>query len=169
MDFSQLVAQLKAQSEIIRSLVQNVSDIQASWKPDQDSWSILEVINHLYDEEREDFRAHLRQVIEPSEEGWKRIDPQGWVTARHYNTRSFQHSVNNFLEERQSSLDWLKSLTSVDWNAVILAPFGEISAGTLLSSWVAHDLLHTRQLVELRYAWLLQSTEPYNVQYAGEW
>jgi len=46
------------QAETIRALIQDDSDEQASWRPDSDSWSVLEVINHLYDEEREDFR-HL--------------------------------------------------------------------------------------------------------------
>jgi len=169
MDLEHMIEQLATQAEIIRHLSLNISDVQASWKPDRDSWSILEVINHLYDEEREDFRAHLKQTIEPSKEEWKRIDPQGWVKARQYNQRSFTESIDNFLEERQTSLDWLRSLSSVDWDAVKQAPFGTITAGDLLASWAAHDLLHTRQLVELRWAITLLSVKPYSVQYAGDW
>jgi hypothetical protein len=54
-----IVAQLTNQAETIRSLVQGITDEQARWKPDAKSWSLLEVINHLGDEEREDFRDHV--------------------------------------------------------------------------------------------------------------
>ena len=39
----------------------------------------------------------------------------------------------------------------------------------MLAAWVAHDLLHLRQLVELHYAWTAQQLQPYSVAYAGDW
>jgi len=39
----------------------------------------------------------------------------------------------------------------------------------MLSAWAAHDNLHTRQLVELRRGRILRITEPYHVEYAGDW
>ena len=50
----------------------------------------------------------------------------------------------------------------------IVAPHG-LKAGDMLSSWVAHDHLHTRQLVELRRQRVLQLAQPYDVHYAGDW
>ncbi|MEZ4640023.1 MAG: DinB family protein [Caldilineaceae bacterium] len=44
-------------AERIRCLVEGMSDQDARWKPDAESWSILEVINHLADEEEADFIA----------------------------------------------------------------------------------------------------------------
>jgi len=38
-----------------------------------------------------------------------------------------------------------------------------------MAAWVAHDLLHLRQLVELHYAWTVAKAAPYSLQYAGEW
>jgi hypothetical protein len=49
------------------------------------------------------------------------------------------------------------------------APSGSIRAGDLLAAWVAHDVLHMRQLAELKYAFMAQAMEPYTVKYAGEW
>ena len=163
------IDQLANQAECITSCVQGVSIDQARWKPNPDSWSILEVINHLFDEEREDFRAHLDFILHPSENPWPRIDPKDWVTSRQYNQRDLVESLDNFLKERQTSLAWLKSLPSPDWSTVCLAPFGIISAGDMLASWLAHDLLHLRQLVELRWLYYVNSVKPYNVEYAGEW
>jgi len=168
-DTNQCIDQLANQAEIIRSFTKGISDDQAHWKPDPDSWSILEVINHLYDEEREDFRAHLDFILHRPDHPWPGINPQDWVTSRQYNTRELHESMNNFQEERHNSLTWLRSLSSPVWNSVYQAPFGKITAGDMLSSWVAHDLLHIRQLVELHWAYTTISNQPYQVEYAGKW
>lgn len=48
-------------------------------------------------------------------------------------------------------------------------PWGRLSAGDVMASWAADDLLHLRQLIELHYAHVLQQAKPYDVQYAGDW
>jgi hypothetical protein len=169
MEFSFLTTQMARQAQMIKSLVQGVSQEQAVWKPSPDEWSILEVINHLYDEEIEDFRAHVNVVLHHPDRPWPRIDPQGWVTARAYNQRKIGPSLKDFLNARQASLDWLKGLASPDWEAVHEAPWGAIKAGDVCAAWVAHDLLHMRQLVELHFAYVTRAVRPYGVDYAGQW
>lgn len=169
MDVDRLLIQMANTAETILSFTEGVSDEQARWKPDPGSWSLLEVINHLYDEEREDFRMHLIQILNRPESRWHSIDPQGWVTQRRYNERDLTESIDNFLNAREESIDWLQSLTDVDWEQSMEAPFGHITAGDMFASWAAHDLLHMRQLVELHYAYTVQSVQPYSVRYAGEW
>jgi len=39
----------------------------------------------------------------------------------------------------------------------------------LAHAWLAHDILHLRQLVELRWHHLTSEAAPYDVQYAGPW
>lgn len=169
MNYQKAMQHLRNNSEVIRLLVQDLDDETARRRPDADSWSILEVVNHLFDEEREDFRAHLNQILYKPEEEWLRIDPQGWVTERQYNGRSLADSLANFLQERQRSLDWLAGLAEPDWETFRAAPWGNFSAGDLLAAWVAHDILHLRQLVELKWVSTLPDLRPYDVQYAGEW
>lgn len=163
------ISRLAHNAEAIQGLIRGISEQQARWRPDPESWSILEVINHLYDEEREDFRAHLDAILHHPEQPWLSIDPQGWVTQRGYNQRDPEESLNNFLLERDKSLKWLESLSSPDWETAFSAPFGRITAGDVFVSWVAHDLLHLRQLVELHWAYNLEASKPYRVDYAGEW
>jgi hypothetical protein len=162
-------AQLEDQVGIIKTLTDNISPEQACWKPNAESWSILEVINHLLDEEREDFRAHLDTALHHPDGDWSLINPQGWVTQRGYNQRDLGTSMNAFIEERRKSIEWLRGLDQPVWNIARPASFGELKAGDLLAAWVAHDLLHLRQLVELHWTYTLQEAQPYNVRYAGEW
>jgi hypothetical protein len=39
----------------------------------------------------------------------------------------------------------------------------------MFTSWVAHDLLHLRQLVELQRQYLEEQVPPYKLDYAGDW
>ena len=167
MDLPWCIARLEAQAPVIAALVDQAAAEQARWKPSPQDWSILEVINHLGDEEREDFRARLDLTLHHPGAPVPPIDPQGWVTERAYNGRDPGESLARFLAERQRSLDWLRSLAAPDWSQPTARP--GLRAGDLLAAWVAHDLLHLRQLIELHYAWLAERAAPYAVDYAGPW
>jgi hypothetical protein len=168
-DLVECITLMTRQAQDIKQLAEGTTAEQARWKPDADSWSILEVINHLYDEEREDFRVRLRHILDQAEGPPPGIDPVGWVTARQYNQRDLEISIADFLREREASLMWLSGLVDPDWDAAVESPAGRIRAGDMLMAWVAHDLLHLRQLVELRYAYLQQQARPYQIVYAGQW
>jgi len=169
MDLDFFLTQMTIHSEAIRSLTISLTTEQGRWKPDPESWSILEVINHLYDEERLDFRVRLNLILHHPDQPWPPIDPKGWVTERDYNLRDLAPSVDDFLKEREKSIAWLKGLENPDWQATVRVPFGEFSAGDIFTAWVAHDILHMRQMVELHWAYLVDAAEPFKVNYAGEW
>ncbi len=169
MEFSALYQELIHSREMIRALTDGISQEQARVRPEADSWSMLEVVCHLYDEEREDFRQHLDTILNDPEGAWPPFDPQGWVTQRKYNEQNFEEMREKLFAERQKSLDWLQGLTNADWNAVSVRDWGTMSAGDMFTSWVAHDNLHIRQLVELRRAYIERMTAPYNIGYGGDW
>jgi hypothetical protein len=114
--------------------------------------------------------VRLTYILNHPGERWPGIDPGGWVKDRAYNERNLQESLVNYLKEREKSLAWLDELGNFDWDKGEKAPWGgEIKAGDMFAAWVAHDLLHTRQLVELHWAYLNESIAPYMTRYAGEW
>jgi hypothetical protein len=63
MEFSNLYQELQNSTEMIRALLVGVAPEEARLKPSAEAWSILEVVCHLYDEEREDFREHLDFIL----------------------------------------------------------------------------------------------------------
>ena len=169
MELEILTNQMADHAVTIQSLTVNVPEDQARWKPEAETWSILEVINHLYDEEREDFRVRVDYLLHHPGESWPPINPKGWVMERAYNERDLKKSVEAFLEERRKSLEWLRGLEAPDWQTSVSGSFGQFFAGDILSAWAAHDLLHLRQLIELHWAYLPRLVQPYQVSYAGEW
>lgn len=169
MELNQFTALMAANAQRIRALVEGVSIEQARWKPDPESWSILEVVNHLFDLEREDFRVFLDYTLHRPGEPRPKIRPGEWVSERGYNQRDLQKSLQDFLTAREDSLAWLKGLSSLNWEAVYQAPWGPIKAGDIFAAWVAHDLLHMRQLVRLHWFYTTKQLEPYQTKYAGDW
>jgi hypothetical protein len=76
---------LSKNTEPIRSLVQEVTEEQARWRPTPEEWSILEVIRPPYDEEREDFRTRLDLLLHHLAQPWPGIDRRaGWSSADHH-------------------------------------------------------------------------------------
>lgn len=164
------IAQLAAQADSIRQLCAGVSERQARWRPAAERWSLLEVINHLADLERDDFRTRLDYLLHRPREPWPPIDPGAWVQERSYNQRDLAESLERFSAARRESLVWLRALGSPDLTRSEPAPWGgQFHAGDMLAAWVAHDLLHMRQLIELHYAWTQAQLQPYSVGYAGDW
>lgn len=153
----------------IRALASGVDDAQARWRPAPEEWSVLEVVNHLYDEEREDFRRRLELTLQDPRQEWPPNDPQAWVTERSYNTRDLAKSVAAFEAERRQSIGWLKALKSPNWDNRKHHPAGfHLSAADLLVSWAAHDSLHLRQLAELHHQYITAISAPASTGYAGD-
>jgi hypothetical protein len=169
MEFHTLVQELRNSTEMIRALLAGIAPEEARLKPNAETWSILEVVCHLYDEEREDFREHLDFILHRQNEEWHVIDTVRWVTERSYNQQNFAEMQQNFFAEREKSLAWLDGLHNPDWEISYTTPFRTISAGEMFACWAAHDNLHIRQLVELRRARIENITQPYSLEYAGDW
>jgi len=168
MNHHKIKEHLRVNGQVFKYLFQSVTDEQACWKPGKDRWSILEAINHLYDEEREDFRQRLELVLSNPKAPWPPIDPEGWVVERKYNESNLKQSLDNFFEEREKSLLWLNGLAVPNWQATHQHPqMGPMSAELILANWLAHDLFHIRQVNDLQFAYLKKLVKPVSMDYSG--
>ncbi len=154
----------------ILALTVGVSTDEARWKPSETSWSLLEVMNHLWDEEREDFRQRIDYLVHRPGEAFPPIHPSDWVTSRSYNTKDWDETVAGFLGERRKSIEWLRTLSVPDWDRLYHEPRPQpLRVGDLLTSWLAHDFLHMRQIVRLHFLAGEKLGAPYKTDYAGSW
>jgi hypothetical protein len=168
-DPSRIADGLARNRDVFRHLLAERDPAARAWRPAADKWSRLEIVCHLYDEEREDFRARVQHALVAPDEPAPRIDPQGWVTARQYAAQDYESVLAAFLRERDESVAWLRSLASAPWDRAYQHPqFGPLTARMFLASWLAHDLLHLRQLVRYDYQ-ALQQESGEDLRYAGEW
>lgn len=170
MDYKALIQSLDRFGRVLPALVGEVSEAQARWKPSDGAWSILEIVTHLADEETEDFRQRLKLTLADPTAEWPAIDPEGWAVQRRYNEGVLSEVVDRFVRERRASVAWLRGLCAVDWSVAHPHPkFKPISAGDLLTSWAAHDLLHLRQITKRMYQLACDAGGEYASRYAGEW
>jgi DinB superfamily len=169
MDLEYFIDRFSKNRDVFTALVRDISPEQARWKPEPDKWSILEVVNHLYDEEREDFRQRLELVLADPLQPWPPIDPRAWVTSRNYLSRELGESLKNFLAEREKSVTWLRQISTPNWANSKDGPNGTLSGGDLLASWLAHDFLHIRQITRLQWQYVAFLSAPYQTTYAGPW
>lgn len=171
MDTRTVIRRLAHGADVFADLVAGVSDDQARWKPAPDRWSILEVVCHLADEEARDFRARLGLTLHRPGVAWLPIDPERWVVEERYADRDLPAEIRRFRDERAHSVAWLEGLEEPDWSLAYEHPSaGRLHAADLLASWLAHDLIHVRQVNRLHRQYLETVVAPgCSLEYAGAW
>ena len=95
------IAQLQRNLNTFKALLSDKQAAEYTWKKNQDKWSLLEIICHLVDEEKEDFRVRLRRVLEIPEKMPPSIDPVGWVKSRDYQSQNYHEKLNEFVLQRE--------------------------------------------------------------------
>ena len=161
--------QLQANARVFDSLLRDLPEPLHHWKSAPDRWSLLEIICHLADEEREDFRTRIRHIQANPGTPLPPIDPEGWVVSRAYARQSFGDKLEEFLRERNRSIQWLSDLPDKGWDlGVEHHSAGYMTAYDLLVNWLAHDYHHIRQINRVLYEHLHTHT-PSNLTYAGDW
>lgn len=167
--FEHVVTELGRNAATFEHLLHGLEDAQIQWRPTPDKWNLLEIVCHLLDEEREDFKQRVRQTLEDPTTAPPSIDPEGWVLTRGYAERDYEAVLMAFMAERQQSLRWLRSLKDPQWGNTWEHPqWGPLSAAMFLNSWLAHDYLHIRQIIQRKFGYL-QAISKENLQYAGAW
>ncbi len=167
MDHSRIIEKLRHNQVVFEHLFSINTKEEYLWKPEPEKWCVLEIVCHLIDEEKEDFRTRIASVLSDPHKPLPMFNPLDWVTERKYMQQDFDTKVRLLLEERAKSVDWLKSLKNPSWNNACLHPkLGPLSAEYFLANWLAHDYLHIRQVQKVVYLYLGKSTG-IDVSYAG--
>lgn len=169
MDYNKIITELERNKDVFSKLLSELPKAQYLWKANSEKWCLLEICCHLHDEEREDFRTRTKYVLETPELPLPTFDPVKWVKDRAYIQQDYDRVMNNFLKEREKSVKWLQSLSNPKWDNAFNHPkFGKMTAELFLTNWLAHDYLHMRQILKLKFDYLDQLTkEP--LSYAGNW
>ncbi|MEM9821078.1 MAG: DinB family protein [Bacteroidota bacterium] len=165
MQESQIIDQLAHNAQSFRLLFEGIEEEMYRWKPQANKWCLLEILCHLYDEEIEDFRARVQSSLKKMPP--PPIDPEAWVSERNYFASDYDVMLDRFLSARAESIQWLKHLPEPKWNNAHVHPeLGPRPAGFYLANWLAHDYLHVRQIMKLKYQYW-QVASGVNFAYAG--
>ncbi|MFY0591034.1 DinB family protein [Roseivirga sp.] len=164
-----IINELESNLDVVKNMAITHSPDQAKWKPTPDTWCLLEIVCHLIDEEVLDFRARTQTALFPDQYSFIPIDPVSWVTANAYIDQNYEIKMQEWISERERSIQWLKSLKDVDWNSFLVHDiFGKMSAQLFLENWLAHDYIHLRQINRTKRAFLAKNAIS-DISYAGKW
>lgn len=165
----EIIKELKDNLNVYKSLLVDVPKEMIYWKDRSARWTLLEIVCHLHDEEKEDFRARVRSVLKDPDQALVSFDPQEWVLSRNYAEQDYELMLFKFFKQREISYEWLESLKDPKWHNTFQHPtLGAMSAGLFLANWLAHDHLHFRQIIKLKFDFLKDSSN-HDLSYAGSW
>ncbi|MGK7397018.1 MAG: DinB family protein [Candidatus Cyclobacteriaceae bacterium M3_2C_046] len=169
MDEKVIIKKLAENRMVFKNLLTGLGQEQIHWKPEPGKWNLVEVVCHLFDEEREDFRQRVQIVLENPAQPLPKFDPEVWVIQRAYHKQNFSEKLEKFLAERAQSIAWLEQLDQPAWENAFQHPkHGPMSARFFLVNWLAHDYLHIRQIIHLKYMYLSKFSGK-ELIYAGNW
>lgn len=167
--YTYIIKELDANRKVFENLLELVPEEMILWKGNTTRWSLLEIVCHLYDEEKEDFGARVRSVLKNPDKELTAINPEGWAEERNYKEQDYDEMLFKFLKQRKVSVEYLRSLKNAPWkNAYKHSSLGEMSAELFLANWLAHDHLHIRQIMKLKYDFL-KEVSGQDLSYAGNW
>lgn len=166
-----LIGRLARFGHTLPAVVRCFTSSDTLWRPDADSWSVLEIVSHLADEEAEDFPTRVFMTLEDPAIDWPGIDPEGWAASRGYQSRDLKEELARFAELRSANIEKLSALENPDWSSTKAHPnFGDMVASDLLAAWCAHDALHLRQLSNRLFQLANRDGGEWaTTKYAGTW
>ena len=164
---NQIINELLNNQTILEAQLHSKSKNEYLFKPSPDKWCMLEVLCHLVDEEKEDFRTRVEYVLRDPSEKLPMFDPTEWPMSRNYLGQNYETKLTELLAERKKSITWLKSLVDPKWDNAYKHPkVGPMSAEFFLANWLAHDYIHIRQINRLAFEYL-QDQSGIDLSYAG--
>lgn len=149
--YDQAVAILRRTPGTLTALLSGLPDAWTSSGEGPDTWTAYDIVGHLLHGEEGDWIGRTRMILEHG-------DSRPFASFNR--TAMFEESQGKSLEQLLAAFASararnLETLDSLDITPEKLAlkgwhpALGKVTLANLLSTWVAHDLNHTGQIVEV--------------------
>ncbi len=150
-ELSDALSVLSRSPEVVEALLADLPDDWARSDDGPGTWSAFDVLGHLIHGERADWMPRARRILrEGAEVPFDPVDREAQF--QESRGRSVRELLSEFKHLRVANL---RELDEMHLQAGDLArrgrhpALGEVTMGQLLATWVAHDLNHIGQMVEV--------------------
>jgi len=144
---SALIAMMRGVAAAFDSLLRENSSEKWLRRPQDEGWSLTEIICHLRDVEREINTPRLDQMLQKENSIIMGIDSDPWAKQRNYQQQDGVQALRDFLAARIKTLDILDTLSTDDWQRQAQHTFlGPTKLQEVISIITQHDRLHLRQI-----------------------
>jgi hypothetical protein len=144
---------IAVQSELVdalRELTSGLTDDELARPEAPGKWSILQVVEHLADQELVN-AYRLRSIVAEEEPPLRGYDQDLWAAKLRYGVAGLEPVLGELRALRERNLRLYRSLSEAELDRVGLhSERGPESARRLRSLTAAHDLLHRRQIARIR-------------------
>jgi hypothetical protein len=152
MDFlNEAIAKLSSIPQRANDFADGLSEIQLSWKPTPEVFSVRENILHLRDIDVEGYERRILLILSETNPMLPDVDGGKLARERGYNSQPVQPALDDLRRSRTASMERLKSCSTSDLQRKAeMQGVGIIDLRRLLELWIEHDRGHIADLAELR-------------------
>lgn len=79
MTINQIIRKLDINQEVFKNLLIQKTREEYLWRPQPEKWCLLEIVCHLFDEEREDFKTRVKLTLENPLKELLGFNPVEWI------------------------------------------------------------------------------------------
>ncbi len=138
---------------VLQSLTADLTDRAWKHQPAPDDWSILEIVCHLRDTEREVHKLQLEALRKERQPFVPRPDAAVWAKQRNYLNENGSAALAGLLAARADTLREVTEASSETWEKPARhAIFGPTHFGEVIGFMADHDRLHIQQAWETLHA-----------------
>jgi len=144
------IDQLAATPEILRLMMDGLSEEDANWKAGPKRFSIAETLEHLSHVEGHCFRDRVEKMVDEGNPSFEPYDTDAYFAAGQYSGREAEDSFDHFEEQRELNIEYLRGLPdSAAERTGVHSRLGVITVAHVMNEWAFHDLGHIRQIAEI--------------------
>ncbi len=151
-----LIETLQATPARLKAALKGVPKKRLLWRPAPGKWSMLEIVCHLRDMEREAYLGRYRRILAEDEPRLPDLDGDVIAIERDYRAQSFSGVLRDWLAARRESLKLLKGVKGAAWQrAGVHETAGRLSMEDFLRRHaVGNDEAHLGQIeaIQRRHA-----------------
>ena len=145
-----IVATVKAIPAVLSEILVDLSASAWTESSHPDEWSLVEIISHLRDVEREVNLPRIQIFLRDENPFITADDTDMWVSERGYAKNDGETALRELVAARLETLDALKKLSPADWQrSGRHAIFGPITLKEQLGFMAEHDRVHLRQVFRI--------------------
>ena len=150
-DLNKSLAMLERTPEVLKTLLEGLPEDWTSANEGGQSWSPFIIVGHLLHGEKTDWLTRTKIILSDTED--KTFPPFDRLAQIKDNQgRKLSDLLEEFGQRRRANLEEIKKLNitedMLDKTGVHPA-FGEVSLGSLLTTWMTHDLNHLYQITRV--------------------
>ena len=145
-----ILATAKAIPAALAAMLSNLPANAWTDSPHPDEWSLVEIVSHLRDVEREVNLSRIQTFLSEDNPFISADDTDVWAAERGYAEQDGERALRDFIAARMDTLAALKNLSDEDWQrSGRHAIFGPVTLQEQLGFMAEHDRVHLRQIYKV--------------------